>query len=310
MNMNNINLETLVEKNKKYIKDGHVATYIPALAKVNPNQLGVSIYNLEDNKEYSSGDYEVRFAIESISKVPTLILAILDNGIENVFKEVGTEPTGFAFNSIMNMQINHRNEPTNPFINAGAIKVTSLVKGKDTEERSGRILNFFKKIMGDDGITLDTEIYLSEKSTGDVNRSLAYYMKGNNMIKGDIPDILDSYFRQCSMLVTAKGLARMGAVLANEGVMPWNNERLFSIETATVVKSLMTTCGLYDESGTFSVHVGVPSKSGVGGGILSAVPSKCGIGLFSPALDVPGNSAASIKLLKDITDTLELDIFR
>ena len=310
MNINKVNLNYLIEKNKIYIEDGHVATYIPALAEVNPNQLGISIYNLENNREYSAGECEVRFAIESISKVPALILAILDNGIENVFNEVGTEPTGFAFNSIMNMQINHRNKPTNPFINAGAIKVNSLIKGKNSEERSRRILDFFKKIMDDDEIELNTEIYLSEKSTGDVNRSLAYYMKGNNMIKGDIPDILDSYFRQCSMLVTAKGLARMGAVLANEGVMPWNNERLFSIETATVVKSLMTTCGLYDESGTFSVHVGVPSKSGVGGGIISSVPSKCGIGLFSPALDKYGNSIASIKLLKDITDKLELDIFR
>lgn len=308
--INNNDLEELVEKNKKYIKDGHVATYIPGLAVVDPNQLGVAIYDLESNKEYFAGDYDARFAIESISKVPTLILATLDNGLEEVFKKVDTEPTGFAFNSILNMQINHRNKPTNPFVNAGAIAITSLVKGKDTEERSARILEFFKKVMGDDGVKLNTEIYLSEKRTGDINRSLAYYMKGNNMIEGDVPDILDTYFRQCSMEVTAVGLSRMGAVLANEGVCPWNNERLFPIETATVVKSLMTTCGLYDESGTFSVHIGLPSKSGVGGGILSAVPSKCGIGLFSPALDVPGNSVASIKLLNDINDKLKLDIFR
>lgn len=121
---------------------------------------------------------------------------------------------------------------------------------------------------------------------------------------------MDSYFKQCSVLVTAKDLARLGAVLANEGVMPWNGERLFSVETATVVKSLMTTYGLYDESGAFSVHIGLPSKSGVGGGILSSVPNKCGIGLFSPALDVPGNSVASMKLLKEIADKLKLDIFR
>ncbi|MGG5460710.1 glutaminase A [Clostridium sp. B9] len=305
-----INLEKLVQENKKYIKEGHVATYIPALAEVDPNQLGVCIYDLEEGKQYSAGDCDVRFAIESISKVPTLILAILDNGIEKVFSEVGTEPSGFAFNSIMNMQINHKNKPSNPFINAGAIKVVSLLKAKNDEERFARILDFYKKVMNDDGITLNTEIYLSEKETGDINRSLAYYMKGNGIMEGDVPDILDSYFKQCSVSVTANGLANLGAVLANEGVMPWNGERLFSIETATVVKSLMTTYGLYDESGTFSVHVGLPSKSGVGGGILSAVPNKCGIGLFSPALDVPGNSVASIKLLKEITDKLKLDIFR
>ncbi len=125
-----INLDALVEANRKYTKEGHVATYIPALAKVNPDQLGVCIYDLKENKEFSAGEYDVRFAIESISKVPTLILAILDNGIEKVFSEVGTEPSGFAFNSIMNMQINHKNKPSNPFINAGAIKVVSLLKGK------------------------------------------------------------------------------------------------------------------------------------------------------------------------------------
>lgn len=305
-----INLEKLVQENKKYTKEGHVATYIPALAEVDSNQLGVCIYDLQEGKQYSAGDCDVRFAIESISKVPTLILAILDNGIEKVFSEVGTEPSGFAFNSIMNMQINHKNKPSNPFINAGAIKIVSLLKAKNDEERFARILDFYKKVMNDDGITLNTEIYLSEKETGDINRSLAYYMKGSGIMEGDVLDILDSYFKQCSVSVTANGLANLGAVLANEGVMPWNGERLFSIETATVVKSLMTTYGLYDESGTFSVHVGLPSKSGVGGGILSAVPNKCGIGLFSPALDVPGNSVASIKLLKEITDKLKLDIFR
>ncbi|GAA0860431.1 glutaminase A [Clostridium nitritogenes] len=308
--ISNSELEMLVEKNKKYIKDGHVATYIPGLATVDPNQLGVAIYDLDTNKQFFAGDYDKRFAVESISKVPTLILATLDNGLDEVFDKIGTEPTGFPFNSIMNMQINRSKKPTNPFVNAGAIATTSLIKGKDTEERSARILDFFKKIMGDDGVKLNTEIYLSEKRTGDINRSLAYYMKGNGMLEGDVPDILDTYFRQCSMEVTALGLARMGAVLANEGVCPWNNERLFPVKTATVVKSLMVTCGLYDESGDFSVHIGIPSKSGVGGGILSSVPNRCGIGLFSPNLDKQGNSVASMKLLKDISDELKLDIFR
>ena len=305
-----INLDVLVEENRKYTKDGHVATYIPALAKVDPNQLGVCIYDLKDNKEYSAGECDVRFAIESISKVPTLILAILDNGIEKIFSEVGTEPSGFPFNSIMNMQINHKNKPSNPFINAGAIKVVSLLKGKDDEERFNRILNFYRKIMDDENIVLNENIYLSEKETGDINRSLAYYMKGKGIMKGNVEDILDSYFKQCSLLVNARDLGRLGSVLANEGVMPWNGKRLFKEEIATTIKSLMTTYGLYDESGDFSVHVGLPSKSGVGGGILSVVPNKYGIGLFSPSLDKSGNSVASIKLLKDIVDKLKLDIFR
>ncbi|MDO5837140.1 MAG: glutaminase, partial [Methanobacterium sp.] len=134
-------LEELVEKNRKYLGKGHVATYIPALAKVDPNQLGASIYSLSENKLYSCGDCDSRFAIESISKVPSLILAILDNGLEKIFGQVGTEPSGFAFNSIMNMQINHKHKPSNPFINAGAIKIVSLIKGENTNERSKRILD-------------------------------------------------------------------------------------------------------------------------------------------------------------------------
>lgn len=303
-------LNELVEKNKQFIESGNVATYIPALAKVDPNQLGVAIVDLKENKEYSSGDSDVRFAIESISKVPVLILAILDNGLDKVFDKIGTEPTGFPFNSIMNMEIRHGTKPTNPFVNAGAIATNSLVKGKNSLERSHRILEFFKKIMNDDDIYLDMDIYLSEKKTGDINRSLAYYLKGNDILNSDIADVLDSYFRQCSMMVTAKGLARMGAVLSNRGICPWNGQRLFSEETATIVKSLMTTCGLYDESGSFSVHIGVPSKSGVGGGILSSVPNRYGIGLFSPAIDKAGNSVASMKLLKDLCTELDLDIFK
>lgn len=163
--------------------------------------------------------------------------------------------------------------------------------------------------MNDDNIKLNEEVYLSEKKTGDINRSLAFYMKGNGMLEGDINDILDSYFRQCSMEVTAESLGRMDAVLANGRILPWNNKRLFPKEVTTIVKSLMTSCGLYDESGTYSVHIGIPSKSGVGGGILGTVPKKCGIGLFSTPLDIPGNSVASMKLLKDICTELELDIF-
>ncbi|MDQ0148719.1 glutaminase A [Eubacterium multiforme] len=303
-------LNDLVEQNKKYIKNGHVATYIPALAKINPNQLGIAIIDLQNNnKEYFAGEYDTRFAIESISKVPTLILAALDNGLDTVFENIDTEPTGFAFNSILNMEINHRNKPTNPFVNAGAITTTSLVKAATTEERSNRILEFFKKITNDPDIRLNEEIYLSEKKTGDINRSLAYYLKGNNMIKGEISEVLDSYFKQCSLEVNALSLARLGAVLANNGVLPWNNEKLVSKEISTIVKSLMVTCGLYDESGTFGVHIGIPAKSGVGGGILAVVPKRYGIGIFSPALDKKGNSVAGMHLLQDLSQKFDLNIF-
>lgn len=307
--MNKTELTQLISKNFDYYQTGHVADYIPALAKVDPKQLGMAIYDLQENHLIEAGDANVRFAVESMSKVPVLLLAIKDNGIDHVFQKINTEPTGFAFNSIMNMEINHRKHPMNPFVNAGAIATTSLINGKKAEEKFDRILAFMKEICDDPAITLNEEIYQSESRTGDINRSLAYYMKGNQMIEGDVPAILDTYFKQCSVNVTAVGIAKLAAVLANKGIAPWNGQRIVSEKSATIVKSIMTIAGLYDESGEFSVHVGVPAKSGVGGGLLAAVPNRYGMGVFSPALDSFGNSAAGIQLLTDVIQELDADIF-
>ena len=302
-------LTQLISKNFHYYQTGKVADYIPALAKVDPKQLGMAIYDLAEKHLITAGDANVRFAIESMSKVPVLLLAINDNGTDKVFQTINTEPTGFAFNSIMNMEINHRKHPMNPFVNAGAIATTSLISGKTPDEKFERILAFMKLICDDPEITLNEEIYRSESKTGDINRSLAYYMKGNQMIEGEVPAILDTYFKQCSVNVTAAGIAKLAAVLANKGVAPWNGQRIVSEKSATIVKSIMTTAGLYDESGEFSVHVGVPAKSGVGGGLMAAVPNRYGMGVFSPALDTFGNSAAGIQLLTDVIQELSADIF-
>lgn len=304
-------LKDLVNINKIHTNNGEVATYIPALAKADRNKLGVAIVDLREGeyKEYFAGDYNDRFAIESTSKVITLIMAMLDNSPEYVFKKIGYESTGFAFNSILNMEINNKNTPSNPFVNAGAIVVNSLIKGKNSEEKIERIVEFTKKLSNNSNIDVIEDIYLSEKKTGDINRSLAYYMKGHNMLNGDVEEILDSYFRQCSISISALDLARIGSVLANKGVCPWNNEVLVPKEICTLVKSIMVTCGLYDESGDFAVHIGIPAKSGVGGGILATVPNKMGIGIFGPSLDSKGNSIAGIKLLQSLSEKLELDIF-
>ena len=290
-------------------KNGHVATYIPALGKVDPTLLGITYYDLKSNTVYSAGDDSTQFAIESISKVPVLLLALEENSLKNVFQHVDEEPTGFSFNSILNMEINKRHYPMNPFVNTGAIVVNSLIPGKDSAERFDRILNFMKEICNDPDLTLNEEIYHSESQTGNMNRSLAYYMKANDMFKGDVEDVLDSYFKQCSVNVTTKDLANLAALLANGGIAPWNNQRILKKENATVVKSIMVTAGLYDESGNFSSHVGVPSKSGVGGGLMSAIPQKAGIGVFGPALDKEGNSVAGMKALKNLVEKLNLNIF-
>lgn len=306
-------LHDLVAKNLKYYTKGKNAQYIPALSQVNPQQLGVALYDLQSNHIQLCGDptesARTRFAIESISKVPVLMLAIKDNGLRKVFEKVDAEPTGFAFNSLLNMEIKQRKDPMNPFVNQGAIVVNSLLKGNNSDERFARILDFMKVVFNDNEITLNKEVYHSESKTGDINRSIAYYMRGKGIWNGNVEDVLDSYFKQCSVNVNALDLANLGALLANGGVAPWNKQRIISTESAMIVKSLMLTAGLYNESGDFSMHIGVPTKSGVGGGLMSAVPHKYGIGIFSPPIDKPGNSVAGMKLLHDIVDQLHIDIF-
>lgn len=302
-------LNNAFNKSINAYKEGHVATYIPALGRVDPYQLGITYYDLEDNRVYSTGADNTEFAIESISKVPVLLLALEENGPKAVFQHADEEPTGFSFNSNLNMEINKRHTPMNPFVNTGAIVVNSLIHGKNSTDRFTRILNFMKVLCNNSNLTLNNEIYHSESLTGNMNRSLAYYMKANHMFNGEVEDVLDSYFKQCSINVTTNDLANLAVILANDGIAPWNNHRIVKKENATVVKSIMVTAGLYDQSGDFSSHVGVPSKSGVGGGLISAIPHKAGIGIFSPALNKEGNSVAGIKALKFLVEKLNLNIF-
>ncbi|MEG1002821.1 MAG: glutaminase A [Clostridium sp.] len=304
-------LNNLVEKNKQYIKDGNLATYIPELAKVDPNKLGIAIIDLQhNNEEYCSGDYNSKFAIESIVNIPALMLAVIDNDLDYVFSRVNTEPTNFSFDSILDMQITNKDKPNNPFINAGAIVTTSLIKGANSIDVSKRMLDFIKVLTDNNDIKINEKLYLSEKETADINRFLAYYMKGNGILDGDVSNILDSYFRNCSIEIDALDLAKLGCVLSTNGILPWNDEKIISEELSVIIKALMSTCGLYDESGEVSVLIGVPSKSGVGGGILAVVPNKYSIGIFSPTLNDKGNSIAGIHLLKDLSDALNLDILK
>ena len=301
-------LERVLKHNQKYTKDGKVATYIPELSKANGHDLGISIISLNGN-EYSVGVSDKKFTIQSISKVVTLLLAIMDDGKNNVFSKVGVEPTGQGFNSIVNLEIKAPLKPFNPMVNSGAIVTTSLIYGNTQEERFERILNFTKKITGNPNITYNHDVYLSEKKTGDRNRALAYFMKSNNIFTGNVEEVLDLYFKQCSIEVTCRDIARIAAVLANEGVLPWSGERILTREACRIVKTIMVTCGMYDASGEFAVSVGVPAKSGVSGGIMAAVPNRMGIAVYGPALDSKGNSVAGLKVLQDLSEELDLSIF-
>lgn len=301
-------LETIIDNNKHWTAEGAVATYIPELSKANPDALGICVSTLDD-EEYCAGDCEMKFTIQSISKVITLLLAILDNGKEHVFSKVGMEPTADAFNSIIALETRNHHKPINPMINAGAIATVSLVSGNNSEDSFARILKFARKITGNPELDINNDVYHSEKSTGHKNRALAYYMKSTGIIEGDVEEVLDVYFKQCSIEVTCKDIARIGAMLANDGVLPWNGERVISRGTARIVKTIMVTCGMYDASGHFAVHIGIPAKSGVGGGILAAVPGRMGIGVVGPALDVKGNSIGGIKVLEELSKELDLSIF-
>ena len=302
-------LINLVEKNKKYTKDGKLASYIPALLKANEEALGLCVYDIKNNEKYWAGDSEVKFTIQSISKVVGLIIALNDYGRENVFKKVNVEPTGMGFNSIVNLEIRDQNRPYNPMINAGAIVTTSLIFGENEDHKLQRILNFLRRATNNPTIDINKEVYECEKATGDRNRSLAYFMKSSNILEGDVEEVLDLYFKQCSIEATAKDLAMFSAVIANDGVAPWSDEVLVSREVCRIVKTIMVTCGMYDSSGEFAVHVGVPAKSGVGGGIIATVPKRFGIGIYGPALDDKGNSIGGVHILKDLSDELELSIF-
>lgn len=300
-------LNQLVETHKEDYKQGHVATYIPELAQVNPAYTGIA-FVFKDGRVVTAGDATVEFAIESISKTVVLALALLDQGEEGVFKHMSKEPSGDAFNSIVKLQTTSAHVPFNPYINAGAILTTSLIKGATPDEKFDRILAFMKKISETDTLTLNTPTYLSEKATGDTNRSLAWMMKSYGDMEGDVEDILDVYFRQCSINVTAVALAKIGAFFARGGVLT-NGERILTPRQARIITGLMATCGCYDGSGTQMVDVGIPTKSGVGGGLLCAHPTIGGIATFGPALDEKGNSVVGIRMLMDVSKELGLDVF-
>ena len=303
-------LQSIINESKKVIANGHVADYIPALATVDPKQLGISLYDVTTGICQQAGDSQTSFAIESVSKVFSLLLAIELWGLPKVSQYVDTRQSGFPFNSILNMEIEQTKRPLNPFINAGAIVITSLIVAKKKQDAFAAILDYVQRLCHNSTSSLATTIYQSEAQTGDMNRSLAYYLKSKGMLAAGAKASLTTYFKQCSLLVTANDLANFGAVLANDGITPWSCKRLIDSSVATYVKSVMMTTGLYNESGIYSAQIGIPTKSGVGGGLVAAAPHKYGIGIFSPALDQAGNSIAGLAALKMISQELDLDIFK
>lgn len=296
--------EKALDLGRQFIEQGEVASYIPELAKGDKSKLGVCILTM-DGERYAAGDFEDRFTIQSISKVITLAVALQTKGFDTVFDKVQMEPSGDAFNSIVKLDLSS-DHPYNPLINSGAIAVSSFLQA---DYDFSDLLEWSKSLCLDPGITLDKNVYRSEAATGSRNRSIAYLLKSKGILQGDVDGCLDLYFRMCSLRVTAESLAGFGLVLANDGIDPRSGRQLLDTQVVRVVKTLMLTCGMYDGSGEFAVRVGMPSKSGVGGGIMSCVEGKLGIGTFGPALDTKGNSIGGRRILEDLSRELHLHIF-
>ena len=256
-------LQQILQECRPYTGQGALASYIPELARQDPDRLGIAVFH-KDGTLVEAGDSRRSFTIQSVMKPLSLLLALQDNGRETVRAHVGVEATGKPFDAI--------------------------------------------NVADNDEIALDQEVYHSEKATGSKNRALAYLLKAHGLIRGDVEELLDCYFRACSVRVSAADLARIGCVLACHGQLP-GGERLFPAAYGRFVNANLMTCGMYDGSGDFAIRVGVPAKSGVGGGIMAVVPGRMGVGLFGPALDEKGNSLAGIRALELLSARLNLSVF-
>src|SRR5262245_14935149 len=285
---------------------GNVAAYIPELAHADPARFGICIAAV-DGHVYEVGDTRHCFTIQSISKAITYGLALEDNGIDTMLRTVDVEPSGEAFNSISLHPVSGR--PRNPMINAGAIATCGTIKGRDFAERLARILRTFALYIGREPV-VDEKVHRSEKDAGHRNRALAHLLYGFGILQDRPEEVLDLYFQQCSIEVTCRDLALIGACLANAGVNPVTGKVALHRDYVPKVLSVMSSCGMYDASGAWLLRVGMPAKSGVGGGVVAVLPGQVGIGVYSPRLDNQGNSVRGVAVCEAISRDFNLHLFK
>ena len=301
-------LEQIVKECGHYAAQGHVATYIPQLAVTDPNKIGIYIVS-DDSKDSYAGDCFDKFTMQSVVKPLILLLALKDSGIEKVRALVGVEATGKPFDAFNYSDQALTGAHINPMINTGAIALCTLIDGESYDIKFARLLEFTRMLAGNPDLQVDESVYLSEKETGSKNRALAYMLKAYGMIQDPVEEILDCYFKACSILVDCRDLARIANVFAHHGMNPATGVQIFSKEFARYVTATLATCGMYDGSGEFALNVGFPAKSGVGGGIMGVIPNRMGIAVFAPSLDKSGNSMAGVKMLAKLSQILELSIY-
>lgn len=291
------------------VTEGSLAAYIPELARANPADFAIAVATT-DGEVHEAGDSVREFTLQSLSKPFVYGLTLEDHGRERLRAQVGVEPTGDAFNSIIELE-RHSHRPYNPMINSGAIAVTSLLKGDTAGGKFERILELFARYVGKP-VRVDEQVFASERATGHRNRAIAHLLRNFGVLGEEgvgIDEALDLYFRQCSILTNTRDLALMGATLANGGVQPLTRERAIAREYVRDLLSLMFSCGMYDAAGEWAYTVGLPAKSGVSGGILAVVPGRMGIAVYSPLLDSRGHSVRGTAVCRELSERFRLHAF-
>ena len=300
-------LEKALRLGRKYLHEGAVADYIPELARVDANKVAIS--TIEDGNIYSVGDSKVRFSIQSIIKVILYAMAMENYRVSELKKYVGVRPSAKPFNSVIELELSEKKIPVNPFINAGAIIIVAILYNVYREKTFDVILEKASEFLGEE-VDYSREIAQSEKESSFTNRTLIYLMLAKGILPSDtkVEEVLDTYFKACSILVNTENLAHMSYVISNDGV-DLEGKEVITPNEARVLRSLMATCGTYDYSGDFAIRVGLPAKSGVGGGIVTASKNKTGLAVYAPRLDTHGNSYSGVRMLEYLSEELDLSIY-
>lgn len=306
-------LAELYRRHRAPRDDDAARYYVPGRGYLGPDAVGdarqafgLSVASL-DGEVHGVGDCQVPFALQSISKVFAYALALDDHGRDHVMTRIGVEPSGDKFSSIVFDEQARR--PYNPMVNAGALVAADLVRGADAAERIDRVVALMRRHAGNDALAVDRDLFEREMRDADRNRATVYLLRSEGMIEGDAEETLALYLQQCAVTVTCRDVAMMAATLANGGVNPVTGERACDRRHVRDVLTVMYTCGMYDFAGEWAFEVGVPAKSGVSGGILAPIPGKLGIGIFSPGLDVHGNSVRGVRVCQEISGRLGLHVF-
>ncbi len=298
-------LENIGQQVQREFGKGKVADYIPALARVPPKKFGITVATVEGN-EFRFGDADEPFSIQSMSKVFALSLALQLEGAK-LWTRVGREPSGNPFNSLVQLE-KERGIPRNPFINAGALVTTDTIVSYD--QNAGRtMLEYVRHLSQNHALQYDEEVAMSEKEYGHLNYAMSYFLKSHGNLRCNVDEVLDVYFHQCALAMSCTDMARAFLHLANRGISPITGEKLIPARRAKRINAVMLTCGLYDAVGNFAYRVGIPAKSGVGGGIVGVIPGVLSICVWSPELDAYGNSRVGSKVLELFTTKTKLSVF-